>query len=128
MFRISPKISYSEEKIKDINVKIIPKMRKIDISGLIIQVEITPIKATCLIEKAIIGVVKKVAPKDALRLPFNPSGTNGFKNLKITSPHDNIPNKAEYESIKLKVRPSSGNIIKWKENVKHNTPNRSTST
>ena len=54
-------------------------MRKIDISGLIMQVETTPIKAICLIEKASIGVVKKVAPKDALRLPFSMSGRNELK-------------------------------------------------
>lgn len=35
-----------------------------------------------------------------------------------------MPNKAVYESIKLKVKQSSGNINKWKENVKHNTPTR----
>lgn len=56
-----------------------PTMRKIDISGLIMQVETTPIKAICLIEKASIGVVKKVAPKDALRLPFSMSGRNELK-------------------------------------------------
>ena len=56
-----------------------PTIRKIDIRGLITQVEITHTKATSLIEKAIIGIVKKVAPRDALRLSFNPSGTKELR-------------------------------------------------
>ena len=44
--------------------------------GLIMQVEIIPINAICLIE---IGMVKKVAPKDALMLSLNTSGKNELK-------------------------------------------------
>jgi len=43
------------------------------------QVEIIPINAICLIEIAIIGMVKKVAPKDALMLSLNTSGKNELK-------------------------------------------------
>ena len=54
-FNIYPNISYNCGKIKDINIKIIPNIRKIEMRGLIMQVEIMPINEICLIVNAIIG-------------------------------------------------------------------------
>ena len=58
------------------------------------QVEIIPINEICLIEKAIIGIVKSVAPKDALMLSFNKSGKNELKKSEIALLQIKMPNKA----------------------------------
>ena len=79
IFKRNPNSSYNCGKRKARKIKTIPKIIKIEMRGLIKQVEIMPISAICLIEMAIMGMVKKVAPKDALMLSFNISGKNELK-------------------------------------------------
>ena len=71
-----------------------PKTRKIEIRGLIIHVEATPIKHTFLNTTATIGNVEKVAARDVLRLEFSASGTKGLKKLIKILENIKIPNKA----------------------------------
>ena len=56
-----------------------PVDKKIEISGLTKTVAIIPLIEIFPMVKAIIGKVKKVAPRDALMLSFKISGRYGFK-------------------------------------------------